>query len=438
MGRNGWATGAVLGAWLGALALGGACSRTPSDPKAEALKDGHLTLRAGVVEVTEGRSWPFGTVTAGQEPIDQPYVWDIAGSPSSLLVASIGDDSDGSCGLAGPTIATSGDGGATWTRHTLSALDTALQNTGYNCAMPVGVSSGGAVALLARFLDYGGHTRYAPAAVDLGSDRLSYGYDLVTGLMSDCVPFAGGDRIHCYDCFQGIGFEAWYDIASRTITHQALACGAGGQDFVESPSGTWVGFQYAGGQVCKITAVAGATATTSLCVPATALKTGADHARMTARGPMMAGSVADTQGVAHAWAMDIVADAGTQSAKAVNVDLGPGRVEPLWGAGLTPHFGTLVAVLQADGSKRLFDLTASGTLEELVLPRTPCASDGSCGSSAELQWSYALGGDRFLDVYLVDSFPPPVYDEYAVTGGHHLHVLAVVDQAVRRTVSTIP
>jgi hypothetical protein len=393
-------------------------------------------LDAGLARGPRG----VGTVLAGQEPIDQPYVWDISGSSSSLLVASLGDVSDGSCALRGPTIATSGDGGTTWTKHTLSALDTALQNTGYNCAMPVAASSDGTVALLARFLDYGGHTRYAPAAVDLSTNQLSYSYDLVTGLMSDCVPFASGDRIHCYDCFQGIGFEAWFDIATRTITHQALPCGAGGQDFVEAPSRTWVGFQYAGTQVCKVTAVEGATATTSLCVPATAMKTGVpdDHVRMTARGPMTAGSAADGQGAAHAWAMDIVADPGTGSARAVNVDLGAGRVEPLWGAGLTPHFGKLVAVLQADGSKRLFDLTASGTLDELVVPRTPCASDGSCGSSAELQWSYALGGDRFLDVYLVDSFPPLVYDEYSVTGGHHLHVLAVVDQAVRRTISTIP
>lgn len=101
------------------------------------------------------------------------------------------------------------------------------------------------------------------------------------------------------------------------------------------------------------------------------------------------------------------------------VALGPG--ESFDDGAMVHHRWSGLVHLQGGGINRLVDVSTAENPVEVKLPRTPCKNDENCG---ERVWSLALGGDDYLNFYVVNTFIDHVF-------GSHMRLFVSRDHATR-------
>lgn len=412
------------------LSLLPACgSKKSSNPSGDAT----LSLRAGAQVIFDARrtEWTENEVP-GTEQISRPFVGDVAvdsylagSGTTTRWVVSYGVEArdyyqNTSC--SGDALLVSEDGGATWSQHSLKNANLSLFVD--TCAPPVQTSSGSTWVLLAD-RNESGFQEWWPAKV-LSNDNLL----ISETKMLDCSPSAEGADFRCFSCVpvddrapHGPFHTRDYvlEVKSGTLMNRTIvSCDVGDTGLVETSAGVFVGF----GHGCRLVTRWG-QGTTKTCVDASAWPARAPQgdAFLTSRGAVAVGGGTD----GHVYATDVPAS-GTVSV----FDLGAGSYRRR--SDFRQAYGNLVRIEDPGGAWHFVDLLADGTAQEVRLPATPCVSDAECGNgnTIELLRAAPLGGDRYLDIYLVDVAPPFIATSmYGNPGAHHFQLIASVDQATR-------
>lgn len=329
--------------------------------------------------------------TSGVSVTRTPHVADVV-LDNGVIYASAGIGVGGAFGGPGPTVLVSDDLGATWEKHDFpmpfinQAPETSATFFGLHAV-------GGRLTAAA----------HRKRLFDLDLDSNTYDSDEGNPQLISAVPLAAASG-----AIAGLGIDDVrtgtysffdYDVSRRAANHRVFdhlpICPA-----TDSADGVeWVGW-------CVADANTG-----GLCRSRFKPRTDSEPTMECVNGAFVPsffeahlGTAVTSRGVlgvgrgegGRALAYDLV------DGKLVFFDLGAGTV--LGRSYLQPVFGRFIAV-DGDGPakpERLVDVTAEGTVDEILVPRSPCEHDDRCGTSTELLFLLPLGGERHGAFWVTD------------------------------------
>ncbi len=163
------------------------------------------------------------------------------------------------------------------------------------------------------------------------------------------------------------------------------------------------------------------------CLPRTEvpMSKGAEDARSV---PMRGGWGWVTDFYNHAMAMRFTPGAAFGTAAIESFDLGPGKARDFNGETMRPRYGDFVLVSEEPGPpvqrSHLVRIPASGPVEAVSLPRTPCEGGGSCGFGdfghgyGSVQFVLPMDGGDVLVFHVVNQYDNKIRQLLLVTREH--------------------